>query len=281
MRQDGYDVREFDDVFEALGRIAEEGQGALPNWLATHPAPAERVQAAEARATAVVTGSNARVGRDVYLRKIDGLVYGPNPRDGFFREGTFYHPNQRFQITFPRGWQAENLTQAVVAVAPEQRAALQLTMAAGEPGAALQRFFGQAGVNAGRASRETIHGNPTALAEFQAQTEGGVIQGLVAFIAYGERTYQLLGYSSAAQASAYSPAIAAAIRSFAAVTTPAILDVQPQRIDIVNVPSELTVEEFADRYKSSVPADRLAVLNHVQSAKSRLGAGTLVKRVIG
>src|SRR4029078_3337305 len=41
----GYDVREMDDVFRSLQRMGESSnQSPLPNWLATHPGEAERIQ---------------------------------------------------------------------------------------------------------------------------------------------------------------------------------------------------------------------------------------------
>ena len=281
MRKQGYDVSEFDDVFAALQRVGEESRSALPGFLATHPAPAERVERAQARAAAVGPQPNARVAREPYLRQIDNLVYGKDPRDGFFREGRFYHPRLRFQLTFPSGWQTENLTQAVVAVAPENRAVLQLTLAQGGPDAAYQRFFSQQGVARGRSVQDRINGNPAVMSEFQAQTEQGVVQGLVGFISHDNRTYQVIGYTPASIYGNYGAGMEATIRSFAPVSDPSILNVQPLRMDIVQTPGAITVDEFARRFDSAVPPSTLALINQVPGPDSRLPAGLLVKRVVG
>lgn len=285
LRKRGYDVSEFDDVFAALdrmGRVGERERGALPSWLSTHPAPAERVKAAQARAAAVDQQPNARVGREDYLEHIDQLVYGNDPRQGFFRGSDFFHPQLRFRLTFPEGWQTENLTQAVVAVAPRNRAVLQLTIAGDlRPEAAMERFFAQSGVVRGRVARDEFHGDPAAIAEFQAQTDGGVVQGLTAFVQHGGLTYQLVGYTAANLYSGYGAALERSIRSFAPVTDPRILDVQPQRIDVVSVPTTMTVSEFARRFDSAVSPQILAVINGVAGPESRLSAGTLAKRVTG
>jgi predicted Zn-dependent protease len=284
MRKRGYDVGEFDDVFAALGRIGEqEGNGgALPSWLLTHPAPEERVEAAKERAAAIGPQGNARIGEDAYMQQIDDLVYGKDPRDGFFRGSTFYHPKLRFQMTFPEGWNTENLAQAVVGVARDSRAALQLTVAGrGRPEAAIEQFFAQPGVAAGRVMRDQFNGQPAAIGEFQAQTEGGLVQGLAAYVSRGDVTYQLIGYTSADLYRNYGAALERAIRSFAAVSDPSILNVEPQRIDVVKLDAAMTVAEFAERYRSTVPARTLAIINHVPGPDSRLPAGTLVKRVLG
>jgi predicted Zn-dependent protease len=283
MRKSGYAVAEFDDVFEALKRTeAESQQSALPGWLSTHPAPADRVKEAQARAAAVGPQPDARIGQDAYLNRIDNLVYGQDPRDGFFRDGTFYHPKLRFKVSFPRGWQTQNLTQAVVAVAPDNRAAMQLTLVGDRaPDVALRQFLSQGGIAPGRAVRDTINGEPAALAEFQAQTEQGVVQGLVAFIARPGGSYQLVGYTPAQLYSAFAQVMEQSIRSFAAENDPSITGVQPQRIDIVQLQNTLTVSEFARRFDSAVPARTLAILNQVPSEQSQLSRGTLVKRVVG
>src|SRR2546423_2646824 len=43
--QQGYDVREMSKVMQTLDRISQtSGGGKLPEWLATHPNPGNRIQ---------------------------------------------------------------------------------------------------------------------------------------------------------------------------------------------------------------------------------------------
>jgi predicted Zn-dependent protease len=277
-------VAKFDDVFAALERVGkQEGSGgSLPSWLMTHPAPAERVESAQARIAAAGPQPDARIGQETFLQQIDDLVYGKDPRDGFFRGATFYHPKLRFQMTFPEGWQTENLPQAVIGVARNIPAALQLAMAGRErPESAIRRFFSEAGIAAGRVVRADFNGAPAAIGEFQAQTEGGVVQGLAAFVSRGDVTYQLIGYTPAQLYGTYAATFERAMRSFAPVDDPAILNVQPQRIDVVKVQESMSVGEVGRRFKSPVSAQTLAILNGLGSAEDRLQSGALAKRVVG
>ena len=130
----GYDVRYMDDVFRSLQRIGEaSNQSPLPTWLATHPGEAERIQSIDAKLQQIPATqlANARVNRAQYMQRINGLVYGENPRNGFFQGNTFYHPDLRFQISLPSGWKGQNLTAAVVALSPQQDGIIQLTLAKG------------------------------------------------------------------------------------------------------------------------------------------------------
>ena len=276
----GYDVSEFGDVFEALGRASEGQAGALPNWLASHPSSEERVQTARARAAATQIAADARVGRNEFLEQIDGLVYGHNPRQGFFRENAFFHPDLQFQVQFPRGWQGQNLAQAVVAAAPDGAAALELTLVpAATLEEALQRFTAQQGLQFGNVGRRTVNGLPAAGVEFATQTQQGSIRGVVQYVQHRERIYQLVGYTAAQRFEAHADAIVSTLNSFGPVRDPSVLSVQPNRIEIVRLDRAQTLAEFAQRNKSTISVEQLAVLNHVPSPSTRLDAGMLVKRV--
>ncbi|MFU8818022.1 MAG: M48 family metalloprotease [Pseudomonadales bacterium] len=284
-REQNYDVTEMAEVFAALGRLADlEDRSPLPSWLATHPAPEERVRAIERRAERqeVARDPDTMVGHESYLMQIDGLAYGPNPRNGFFREHRFYHPDLEFQFAVPRGWQTQNLARAVIAASQEQDAVLQLTLAGvADPEAALQRFMGQEGVARGRVERRTINGIFAVQSNFQAQTQQGVLSGRAAFLDYGGNVYQLVAYTSVDREAQYRAMFGDAIDSFAPLEDPEILEVQPATIEIVRLDRDMTLAEFHRQHPSAIPVERLALLNQVEQPARPLPAGTLLKRVRG
>ena len=279
----GYDVREMADVFASLQRAGEkEDQGRVPSWLATHPYPEERIQRVQERlATLGPARDSATLGRAEYLGRINGLMYGENPRSGIFRGTAFLHPDLNFRIDFPQGWRTQNMPQAVVAVSPQQDAIVQLTLAGqASPTAAAQQFFSQQGVQQGQTTRETINGIPAIASYFQAQTQQGVVGGLVAFLSYGGRTFQLLGYTPAQQFGRYDALFRRTVGSFGPLNDPQVQAIQPNRLDVVKINQAMTLSEFNQRYPSVIPIEELALINQVENASARLAAGTLVKRVI-
>jgi predicted Zn-dependent protease len=44
------------------------------------------------------------------------MVFGDDPRQGFFTENTFNHPNLKFRFVFPKGWKVQNLPASVTGV---------------------------------------------------------------------------------------------------------------------------------------------------------------------
>ncbi len=280
---DGYDVREFADVFAALQRLGESaGSSPVPSFLATHPDPGERVETAQRRVAALERPLEGLVsGRDTYLARIDGLAYGENPRDGFFREGEFVHPDLRFRLAFPQGWRTQNLPQAVVAVSPQQDASIQLTLSqAGDPTTAARGFLSQQGIQAGRTFQEQINGVPAAGSYFQAQTQQGVLEGLVAYFTHGGRTYELLSYAPAGRYAGYDTAVRRMIGSFRPLTDPALLNVQPPRVDVVRLDRAQSLAAFNARSPSTISITELALINGITDPNATLPAGTMVKRVV-
>jgi predicted Zn-dependent protease len=277
----GYDVREGPKVFATLGRLGG-GAGRIPEWQSTHPDPGNRIQRAEQRVsqTAATTLAGTRVNRDSYLRLLQGMVFGENPRLGFFQATRFLHPDLRFQFDFPRGWQTANQPDAVIGVSPDQSAQLQLAFAQGTPVQVVQGFLQQQGITTRQSGQTTINGLPAVIAAFDAQAQQGTLTGLVASLSYQNATYVLLGIMTPAVASTRGPEVEAAIRSFRPLTDAAALNVQPARVELVTLPESLTGAQFTQRYPSSIPAEQVYVINGIQAA-TVMPRGTLLKRVVG
>ena len=280
---DNYDVRHMVDMFQVLQRVSAKAGQRIPEWQSTHPDPGNRIQATEERLKKVtVPLDGKKVGREEFLRKIDGMVFGENPRQGYFKDGVFYHPDLAFQIQFPAGWKTANQPSAVVGVSGGQDAQVQLSFAGKEsPSATLQKFMAQQGVTAGQTSSSAINGNTAAQGTFTAQNQdGSQLAGRVAFVSYGGTTYQLLGLATAAGARNNSGAIADFIGSFRKLTDQAALSVQPNRVAIVTVPKAMSLRQFNNQYPSVIALDELALINGLEDEDSQLTSGQLVKRVV-
>jgi predicted Zn-dependent protease len=279
-----YNVSEMANVFQTLDRMSQaSGGGKLPEWLSTHPDPGTRVQNTEQRLDTLSRSlANTITNRDVYLQHIAGMTYGEDPRQGFFEGSTFYHPDLRFQLTYPQGWQTQNTPDAVAAISPQQDAIIQLGLAGQTPPQqAAQQFLSQQGVQAGNTSTQPVNGLPAASGYFQAQTEQGTIQGIVTFLSYNGNTYGLLGYAPSGKFSQYDQIVQQTIRSFGPLTNQAALSVQPAKLELVKLPRQMTLEEFNRQYPSTIPVEQLAIINEVESGATVIPQGRIVKRVVG
>ncbi len=261
----GWDVREMPEVFGVLKNVGElTGAGRLPNWLSTHPDPDQRAQRINEQIGRMEQDFGAsKRNRTTYFDRLEGMVFGPNPRQGYFEDNVFLHPDLAFRIQFPSGWATQNQTQAVVGQSEAQDALAVLTLESeADPVAAAKAFTAQEGLEPGRIQTGKIHGFPAASVEFKVPKEQNALRGQVAYVRYNDNTYRLLGYTLESKWSTYGRPVGAFIGSFDRVTDRRVLNVQPARIKVVKLRRDMPFSEFARRYPSNAKPELLALINH-------------------
>ena len=274
-----YDPRPMPNVFLTLKRVSEAaGATPLPTWMSTHPAPQDRHDRLERRiATSGVDYDGRAVERESYLRRLEGMVFGPDPRQGYFEDSLFLHPEMAFQLRFPGGWRTQNQRAAVVGISQEQDAMLQLTLAGVATAAEAQTaFFAGQGIQRGNAWRSNINGKRTASSYFRVVSQQGTLDGLAAWIEHNDSVFQLLAYSPNTQWPGYKGAIENALLSFNQVTDRRVLDVQPARLRIVRAPRSQSIEQFLAAQNSSTDAQTFALINQLDPGAG-VRSGTLYK----
>lgn len=286
--RENYNPNEMPQVFETLRRVSEsESQGKagrVPSWLSTHPTEQNRIKAISSQIAQLNQDfSNAKVGREPYLRQLDDMTFGQNPREGYFLGNRFIQPELGFEIRFPEGWRTSNQKDAVGAMSQNQDAVVVVTLAQQQsPEAAAQAFFNQQGVVAGQALQGGSSNLPAVSRVFGVQRgQSGDLQGVATFVEdRGGRVYQILGYTLADRWRNYSNSLAGSIGTFSRVTDRRLLDVTPKKVEVVSLPSAMTLEEFARRYPSTVDVRTLAIINQADT-NTRFPSGTVLKRIVG
>ena len=280
MTSAGYSPTEMAEMFRTLQRLGGgSGEGRVPEWLSTHPDPGNRVQKTLDRTAATTLPANLKVERDAFLQRTEGLIFGNNPREGFFRQTQFLHPDLKFQLDFPSGWKTQNQAAAVVGVSPQENAIVVLALAGDKaPNVALSEFMNQQGIQSQGGGSGSISGLPAASGTFTAQTQDGVLAGNVAFVSLDGRTFRILAYTPQQAYGSYRGVFAQSLGSFRRLTDPAALAVQPVRVHLVRIPRAMTITQFHQTYPSSIPVAQVALINGVDESTT-LPTGTLVKRV--
>jgi predicted Zn-dependent protease len=283
MGRDGYDPNEMISVMEMLDGLTQaSGSGRIPEWQSTHPNPGNRRENILGLIEInrdVYTGKT--VNREGYLEDIDGLVFGQNPREGFFIENVFYHPDFKFRFDFPAGWQTTNMKQGVVGLSANQDASIQITLTDKQSiERAANEFFSQQGLSAGTQRAGEINGLPEISGEFAVTTEQGVFRGRATFLHYEGFVYQLLGYSVEQNWPGYAAVVENSVRSFNVLNDQRILSVQPLRINIVTLDQPMTFEDFISRYPSSISTETLLHINQAKLS-DQFDAGQKLKQVVG
>ncbi|HEU4634138.1 MAG TPA: M48 family metalloprotease, partial [Flavisolibacter sp.] len=128
----GYDAHQMAHFFTTLQRQGEaSGAAELPTFLSTHPDPGERNVTVDKLATEwqqKLNLTNAQTNRDSYLRRIEGIVYGEDPREGYLENSIFYHPVLKFQFPVPANWNYQNTPQQVQLASKDGKALMLLML---------------------------------------------------------------------------------------------------------------------------------------------------------
>ncbi len=125
-RKAGWAPGQVVPIFTTLLRMEQSGEGpSIPNFLSTHPLTARRIE--EIDKMLLPTDPDQRVARSDYLGRINGLIFGDDPRQGFVEGGAFYHPGLQVMIRIPKGWKYQNSPKQFVMAPDDEKAAVFLS----------------------------------------------------------------------------------------------------------------------------------------------------------
>ncbi|NBB73781.1 MAG: M48 family metalloprotease [Bacteroidetes bacterium] len=281
----GYAVNEASRFFESLERIQEQSGQSLPTWQSSHPDPGAREQTMLELAEkwrAQLQQPLDKINQATYYDEIEGLVLGENPRQGFTRDGRFYHPDLRFQFPVPSAWQVNNQPRQVVMVSSNQNALMVFTIAQEDsPEAAAQELAGQQGLTVLEQGDERVSGLSArrVLAEGQTQ-QGQTVRMLAYFIAYDGNVYQFQGLTLASAYDTYRPTFQRTMRGFATLNDSSILSIQPTRLTVRPAERSASFEALVAGFglPESFTINELAILNQL-AVEEQVSAGRSLKLV--
>lgn len=288
----GYDARQMANFFGTIKRIQDNSGQSIPQFQSTHPDPGNR----QARVGKLATDYQAKnpgnyeVDRESYLRMIDGIIFGEDPKQGFVENDQFYHPELRFQFPVPRGWTHQNSPQQFQMGAKDGQSAMILMLAKGNSlDEAAQNLVKDLGLVVSENQRTTINGNPAIvlISQQQQQQQQGQpqqqqdprtrLQIGTWLIQYNNAIYALHGLAQAQAFNSRFDTFRQVAGGFRALTDPDKLNRQPERVRVRQAPRDGSFQEIMAAL--GMPASRLEELGTLNSMKAgdRVARGYLVK----
>ncbi len=283
----GYDAHQMADFFKTLHRLTTvEGQAPLPTFLSTHPDPLDRFATVNELATKAQQSAQGPfdVNRASYLRMIDGMVFGEDPRQGFLEKNVFYHPELRFKFNAPSNWKYMNTPSQVQFGEPNGKAAIILEGSAAKTvEEAMLQNIEQNKLQVIEQEKESRNGMTILKAitqidqQDQATGETSSMNVLHYFIQYNGKIYAMHGLAQSTDFRTYFPIFESCFNSFNKLTDPTKINVKPERIKIQTVATSKSLQQAL--FQFNMPADRmndLAVLNGMELT-TILQKGELIK----
>jgi len=218
--------------------------------LASHPRTIDRVQRAIQEAGGPLP--NAMTERDIYLSKIDGLLFGDDPAQGVIAGSKFVHPPLRFAFEVPSGYKLINLPD-VVAIKGPQGTLGNLTLADPQPSgsltAALQNYDPKGNIVFNNIESLTINGMEAASAVTRVNTKSGSANYRSVLIRHPSgKVYEFVFLSLSDLGARYDNDFKSISNSFRQINASEAAQYnKAQRIHIVTVKAGETVQSLAGR----------------------------------
>jgi len=286
----GYDAKKMADFYQVLIKmnLASE-HGGVPTFLSTHPDPGDRHNAVmqdAAKWQAELSRDEWKVNTNSYLRLLEGMVYGEDPRQGYTDGNVFYHPELKFSFPFPAGWKLENMPTQVRMMPQDGKAVIIFTFARGNSlEEAANNTLQEMQVNVVDRQRGRVHGLDalavvsTQSSQDQQTGQTQTIRIKSTFIDDNGTYFVFHGVSMEADFNGFVPQFDSAMGNYRKLTDPARINVKPERVSIKEVRSPGTLTSILRSMGvESSRLEEMAFLNNME-LNQQIAAGTLIKVV--
>jgi predicted Zn-dependent protease len=278
----GYDAMQMANFFQTLQRQSEaSGSQELPTFLSTHPNPGDRYNTVSKLAKEwkqKLNLTNPQENRNSYLKRIEGLIYGEDPRQGYVENNAFYHPVLKLQFPIPQNWAYINSPASFQMAPKDGKAMMMLTLAQGKTiRDAADSILKRYSLQAVESKQVNVNGLDALAFIADQKQEQQTLRTLSYIIQYNNKLYHIIGVSALADFNNYANAFSNTMQNFKQLTDPSKLNRKPERVRIKTVNQATTLEQalrgFGVQQKR---LDEMAILNGMK-LKDKLPAGTLIK----
>ena len=289
LRRTGYDPVAEAQFLQNLARekslqeklAQREGRDRQSDFLASHPNTPERVQRAIAAAGGGPSGHPLR--RDVFLDRIDGMLFGDEPEQGLVSGRQFLHPVLRFAFEVPPKFRLFNTSERVIALHPS-KAAIVFDSAGRKTHPDILTYLTLVwadGLGLNDVERISINGMPAATGRTTVNTQNGRMNLRLVAIQFGNGSiYRFRFLTPPGLVDSLATDLRRTTFSFRALSQDEAGRLKPYRVKAVAVGASDTVESLAARLPfADFRAERFRTLNGL-GANDRVLAGQRVKTVV-
>ena len=248
----------------ALLTVRPDGKSNV-DFLSTHPATPERIQAALLAARQIsAPGADNSSEKNRYLAAISGMIYGDDPADGLVRGANFLHPRLGFAFSAPPGFTLENSSDAVLGTKNNGQQALRFESIKLPAGITLDDYLKTSPIP----EAPTTNIEPLAINGLQGATalaNGNDWTYRFAVLQSGPRAYRMI-----LAAQSYTPEVdrefRTSISTYHALSSEELGGARTQKIAIVTAQAGDSVQSFAARMagERDRAAEKFLVLNGIE-----------------
>jgi predicted Zn-dependent protease len=278
----GYDPQALSSMLYSLAlqssleaQIAGKDARSIPEWASTHPDPARRVTRAQQ-----VAGQYSQSGvrnRDVYLNKMNGMLYGDDPEQGMIEGQNFLFAPDKLKFTVPAGFAMQNGASVGISGngGQAQFSGGKTTMTMEQHINAVFKGLGAGETARGATQTTTVNGIPASYSVTNITTENGQVEVVITAYQWAPGTiYHFLTLSPVG-----SNPFESMYRSVSRMSNAEVAAIRPRKLRVVTVKSGDTIASLSGQMAyTDLRNERFMALNGLNST-SLLKAGQKVKIV--
>ncbi len=276
-------VSSFLHTLDLLDRV--KGEKTYHSLFATHPKTEERISLADSAADlrSIPSKQTLIVGKEAYLNKVDGLLFGPDPREGVIVGNKFQHPDLRIELNFPKGWTVENKPDVVIAKKTDREFYILLRLenlskktSAATVASTLSRKLGFSERSGNPA---IINGLNAYVGTYEGKSNKlGYITVRAGFILVEDVVHYIIGYSRPEEFPAALPFFNETISSFRTLSLAEAQVIKPTRIRLHTIKAGETLDAMCrEKGRPSEEVKTLALINARDPKRPELKPGTVIK----
>lgn len=277
----GYDANQMANLFIKLEMLnPSSGSDGLPSWLSTHPDPPDRIKAIGEHVKKWKEKNPdfaGRIGREDYLKKIDGIIVGDDPRNGYVENHVFYHPKLKIEFLIPYGWKYLK-THSQIRIFPPSQDAIMVFSCTKENSLneAEKNFVSSNKLLILKKEEKFVNNFNVKSLNFKAETEKINYLGIANFIKAEQKIISFIAYTEENKFSKYSNEFLRTFNNLRSIDKNKI-NVFPERIKIFHVEREDKFENILkDLGYSGDYRKKISILNGI-GLDDFLKKGNLIK----
>jgi len=280
----GYDSAQMASFFEMLEKMNPgSDRSGLPGWFFTHPSPENRLQTVRKRAKEwqqKLDQKDLIINRDIYLRQVDGLIVGDDPRHGYVEGNVFYHPGLLFKFPVPIKWKLNKKPSEVQMISEEKDANILFSVSPfSSSREAAEVFMTNSGAHVIRSDAIQVNGLPSQRVIAEIQTQQKVFKVVSSFVEKDGMVFVFHGVTYPQSYPKYEATFDHTMRQFKTLSDPKRIHVKPDRI---RVRTTRTSDTLGNTLRSfGVPDEKLKEMALLNGGDVNQGipANTLIKVV--
>lgn len=276
----GYKTSEAALFFNSLSRISDNSGGRIPSHLSSHPDPGDREknmlklqQKWEGKGYSL-----NQVNEVDYLKRINGVIVGENPRHGFVENGVFYHPDMAFKFSFNPSWNIQNEPSRVILYDENQKAISLFSPVDGtsDVKTAVYQIVQQQGFTILSEEAKNINGFDAYFAESSVTTQNGSLYMYATAINYKSTLFRFISYTSLSDKELFQNDLQLPAISFETITDKRILGIKPIRLSLYRTSKEGKLSDFISNKPDEIDIETIAIWNQI-NLNDTIPTGTLLK----